>query len=170
MLSHFLLACLLWINSVPPENGSLLFLEHSSRIVERKTNSPHTHVAMILCEDGVPYVYEAVRDEGVHRVPLIEYLDEEKANVRIAFPARPFTSEEIESLQHYLNSQLGRRYSIRSYLKEEAVRGVHCSELIAQALLKIGILIEENCATVTPADIIDSVIEDEYGELTSLQL
>src|SRR5690606_18782057 len=136
------------------EDGSLLFLENSNRFVELFTGDGVTHVAVVLHDGGTPYVYEATPGE-VRRVPLKAYYAElgrinqgrdndRKIRAWLAQPAEPLSAREVAAMRGYLNSQIGRRYSVKGYVRGSS-DGIHCAEYAAQALVKASQLELQRC-------------------------
>jgi hypothetical protein len=143
-------------------DGSLLFVENGYNIVERFTDSSYSHVAIVL--DGV--VYEA-NPPDVRTYPLAEWFTNiGKANegsgspaiVEIVSPNRPYTKDELREMRTYLNEQVGRRYSVRGYLRKSPGDGIHCAEMCATALEKTGLVdfSTTNC-TFSPGTLRESV-------------
>jgi hypothetical protein len=139
-------ALVLGASPAPLETGTLLFLEHSNPIVAHWTRSDITHVAVAVREDSGTWIYEATPGE-VRRVVLDEYLQElarMNRNRRQPIRAWAMTPREAwpEAEQHalamFLASQVGRRYSVRNYLRRTTGDGVHCGELASSALERTG--------------------------------
>lgn len=126
-----------------PQDGSLLFIEGGNRIVQNNTDSTFTHVAIILKENDTFWVYEAVKPK-VRKIKLDDYYVEikqlnsrKKKNQRkvwIANPNTPLTKNQKTSIKNYLEKQLGRKYSVASYLSESPTDSIHCCELVGEAL------------------------------------
>lgn len=139
--------------TVPPSlefpelpTGTLLYLQHSNPLVARWTRSDVTHVALAVRREKTTWVYEATPGE-VRRVELQRYLEElsrqNQGNGRpmqlwALAPAEQFQDQECRRLEDFLDQQLGRRYSIRNYLRRRDGDGIHCGELAASALTETG--------------------------------
>lgn len=140
------------------EEGSLLVFKGSHRIVERWTNSPYTHVAVVLKNEKGLYVYEATKPEGVRKMPLRAFLDmvqkEDGIELYVMNPKHPFTVEQTSIMLEYLKSQMGRKYSILGYIRGQNVEGIHCSELISNMLEKIGVEFDQHAGKIAPIDLI----------------
>lgn len=129
------------------EDGTLLFLENSSNIVECYTDSSYTHVAVILSDEkGEQWLYNA-EPPRVRKYRVLEYFEtigkmnegtKSKVITSIVRPKRSYTQEEVASMRGYLDKQLGRRYSIRGFLRNLSGDGIHCSELCAAAVESTG--------------------------------
>lgn len=146
MLMFALSACLL--GSLDVQDGTILVLENSNRVVKVYTRSEVTHVAMILNVGGKPTVYEANPSE-VRRLPLSEYYaevgrinrrrdEDERIRLRLYQPMQPYTAAELQQLGTFFESQVGRRYSIRGYVRRKPGDGIHCAELVSTALVRTG--------------------------------
>jgi len=128
--------------SIKIPDGALLFVDHGSRIVECYTDSPTTHVAVVMYEDGVPYVYEA-EPPKVRRYRLTEWFEQygrqnegskRKAIITIFGSKSEDSSSELARKKEYLDDQVGRRYSLRGYIRRIPGDGIHCSEMTAEML------------------------------------
>ena len=154
-----LLAVALTILTAPPD-GSLLFLENSNPAVKHHTKSSITHVAIVLYEDGEAWVYEAEPPE-VKRKKFSEYIKEIKKLRRIrprlkVWTADPFDWEtvDLEAMKKYADSQLGRKYSIASWLRNRPSRGIHCGEYVLYVLEKGGLdTVSDRPWRASPGDI-----------------
>lgn len=143
-MHSILLLATLSLGSTNLSDGTLLYLTNSNRVVETVTQSDISHVAMIVNVDGSPYVYEAT-PAIVRRISLSAYQKElAETNRRRAVdmklfakrPKRAFTSKERKLVKSYLDQQLHRRYSVKSYVWKKSTAGIHCAELIATALTR----------------------------------
>lgn len=111
----------------------------------RNTNSDITHAAIILYQQGEPWVYEAVPPR-VRKVPLAEYrqLMEVKLHERhpttwfLMRPRIAYTTNELAAMRTYAERQLGRPYMLRGWWKGHEVRGIFCSQLIGDILEQSG--------------------------------
>ena len=56
------------------QTGTLLFSKGDCLAIKVYTNSPYTHVAAVVVQDGAPYVYDSQNGAGVRRLMLNEYL------------------------------------------------------------------------------------------------
>lgn len=147
-------------------DGSLLFLENSNLFVELYTGSGMTHVAVVVHEEGAPYVYEATPRE-VRRVTLDDYFAElgelnvrrregKKIRMWLAAPREPYTQKQLAAMRKLLASQVGRRYSIKGYVRGDS-DGIHCAELASRALCAANVLDIERCQDQSPADVLKQV-------------
>ena len=156
MYAMILLAML---NSIP--DGSLLFVEGGNDLVMSHTNSPYSHTAVIFNEDGKPYVYEAVRPV-VRKISVEDYFKLiEKLNIEqnksmklwIRYP-KDLTAENAAKMKEYSESQLGRKYRIRSYIRgEPQEKSIHCGELTTRTMIAGGMDVKDNPCDRTPRDI-----------------
>lgn len=151
-----------------PAEGSLIFLENCNSIVERATRGEIGHAALVFHEAGECFVYEATPGK-VRRVTLAEYHAElarlnqgRKADgairVWLLRPKTAYTAAETDQMQSYLDAQIGRRYSVRNYVKGKPAEtraggardGIHCAELTATTLNESGRYTFENCHRLNP--------------------
>jgi hypothetical protein len=158
-MNALLLAAALFFgaNSVP--DGTLLFLDNSNLFVELYTGSETTHVAVVLNERDAPWVYEATPHE-VRKLTLDDYYAElgklnqrrkesKKIRVQMLRPRAAYSAEEVAAMRGWLESQLGRRYSIKGYVRGKS-DGIHCAELAAHALCTSGALNLDRCQDECP--------------------
>jgi hypothetical protein len=134
-----------------PQDGSIIFLQDGFlvRPIERVTGSPLTHVAIILYESDGPYAFEATWPK-VCRTPLKDYYAElTKRQLKNFYlkrgfiwttiqPKKPYTPKQLESMKQYARSQLGRPYMMRGYWKNHEVKGIMCSQFVANCIEKSG--------------------------------
>jgi hypothetical protein len=121
------------------ENGN--YLNHIQAI----TGSNKTHAAIILYEDGMPYVYEASRPD-VHRYPLASYYEiieehyERLPKLKVYFiePKKEYTKEELIKMKIYANDQLGRAFGVGSYFSRRSLITIHCGEYVGNVIGKSG--------------------------------
>lgn len=153
--------------SVVIPDGSLLFLQHSNRHVERFTDSETTHVAIVI--DG--WVYEATPPE-VRRIKLEEYeselsLDQEKnkkLKVRLLLPKDDYAGNEVNQMRNYLDSKIGKPYTIWGYILGKPVGdGYHCSQLVSGSLNTTRKFVFENPPKVTPGGLEQIAIKKYQG-------
>jgi hypothetical protein len=154
------------------QDGTLLIIKHGHRIVQRRTDSPFTHVAVILRDRDGLNVYESTYPEGVRRVPINTYVEmisaeqqrKGRPQLYIMRPKRTITKQQTELMRRYAHSQLGRRYSARSFLTGRTTDGIHCSEFIGNVLSVGGIIAKCNTTLLAPKDIIN-LLSDWYEEM-----
>jgi hypothetical protein len=162
---------LLAVVSASPEigDGSLLFLENCNSVVQFATRDEIGHVALAFREGKETWVYEATPG-SVRRVTFTEYEQElarinerkrEPIRLWVLTPERKFTAAEITAMQEYLDDQLGRRYSIKNYVKGKPGDGTHCAELAANTLNHSGRFDLADSHTIHPAKLM-SIIEPEF--------
>jgi hypothetical protein len=127
-------------------DGSLLFLEGSNKPVSTVTRSEYTHVALVRNIGGRPWVYEATPAK-VRRVTLDTYLAEladqnrdrqERTRLWAYAPRTAYSPRQQTALARYTDAQIGRRYSVKGYLRGRDVDGIHCADFAATALESTG--------------------------------
>tara|TARA_Y100000034_G_scaffold78539_1_gene94397 strand:+ start:6553 stop:7101 length:549 start_codon:yes stop_codon:yes gene_type:complete len=168
MTSLLLLAALC---TTPLEDGTLIFIEHGRRIVELGTDATITHVAIVATDEkGVTWIYEATPPK-VRRVTLSTYYkeivelnkertEENKQHMRmwVMRPNVRYAASKVKKLKLYLDSQLGKRYSILSYITRRPGVGCHCGEFVSHALKRVGIELEHPCKE-SPQTVIEKVVK-----------
>jgi hypothetical protein len=132
-------------------DGTLLFVENGYNIVERFTDSSYSHVAIVV--DG--QVYEANPPKVIKYSVEDWFTNIGKNNEGIGSPAiveallpnTPYSEAELKAMREYLEKQVGRRYSVKGYLKKHAGDGIHCAEMCSAALETTGRINfeSENC-------------------------
>ena len=177
--------------SPPPPDGTLLFLENCSSLVERTTRGQIGHAALVFHDEGTCWVYEATPTK-VRRVALADYYaelvrlnarrdDSEKIRTWLLVPKTPYTATEVEKMREYLDAQIGRRYSVRNYVRSKpgevhatkvgpalvqvtvessgkSAGGIHCAELTSTTLNASGRYAFENCHKIHPQALYTAVL------------
>ncbi|MCU0880725.1 MAG: hypothetical protein MUF06_23390 [Pirellulaceae bacterium] len=134
--------------SINLPEGTLLFLTNASSVVERSTGGEIGHVALAFAEEGQTYIYEATPAK-VRRVSQDEYFAElarinrrrdadEQVEARAMRPKRAYTDAELAAMRSFLSEQIGRRYSVKNYVKGKPGDGIHCAELASTTLNESG--------------------------------
>ena len=127
-MTSFALVAAMMCGTAGWDSGSVLILEHSNKPVSSFTGSAITHVALLMEIGGNPWVYEATPGK-VRRVPLNTYRSElgelnerrsKKTRLWIMEPEDEFTRGQLLKLKAFLDSQLGRRYSVKGYVRGKA--------------------------------------------------
>ena len=150
---------------ITPTDGSLLFVENGNQVVQNHTDSTLSHVAIILKEENDFWVYEATPPK-VRKILLSDYYAEVKSlnskkkesrkmKLWMANPTKPFTAAQKETMKKYLEGELGRKYSIGSYLNGRAGKGIHCGELVGNALRLANLKFTDNTCQDDPWDVWD---------------
>lgn len=149
---------------IAPVDGTILFLENSKKIVRKVTDSNITHVALIMNVDGKSWVYEA-EPPRVRRVPLMTFYQEigernrdgdESIRIWLMPPNQGFNRTQRKRMLTYLDHQLGRRYSIKNYVRDVHGDGIHCAQLTANTLCLSGRFSFKNTASLSPARLVTS--------------
>ena len=177
---HTLLAvAALSIGSPRIENGALIYLERSNAIVEQYTGSNVSHVAIAINIGQQPWIYEATPAK-VRRVPLEEYYAEikrlnqgrgRKIRMYVMAPREKFTWREIRAMKTYLDGQLGRRYSVKGYVRNRPASGIHCAELIADTLAYSGRIKFAETHRLSPGVLVTKVsVTYEAGTRTEIRV
>lgn len=163
MLQHLplLLATLLGPNLDDPstwEDGTVLLLQDSNAVVAAVTDSRVTHVAMLFQDKTQPMVYEATPDK-VRRIALAHYLqeiavlNERRSHPMKVYALRPrlaFPEDQAKKMLKFANGEIGRRYSVKSYVRDKQADGVHCSEFASRVLNSSDRYSLKNFHRITP--------------------
>jgi hypothetical protein len=140
--------------------GTLLFMTNASSVVELTTRGQIGHAAIVMHDAGAAWVYEACPGK-VRRVPVDEYFvelarinkrrdDEDRVQVFALSAKKPYASEDGARMRTYLETQVGRRYSIKNYVRGKPYDGIHCAELAASALNQSGRYAFQDCHEIHP--------------------
>jgi hypothetical protein len=175
----------------PPADGTLIFLENCSSIVERATHGQIGHAALVFRDGETCYVYEATPSK-VRRVTWADYNAElarinqrkdadERIKVWLLRPKTTYSEAEVAKMRDYLNAQIGRRYSVRNYVRgkpgevhsakvgpvelqvavetdDKSAGGIHCAELTSTTLNQSGRYAFENCHKINPQALYTSLL------------
>lgn len=165
-MSQLLLLAVLVPAAVDIPDGSLLVLKDSNKPVTRWTGSDITHVAVIVEHDNRKWVYEATPAK-VRRVSLLNYCAEiaelntrrkKQTRVLMLKPKQPYTTNQLEVMRKYMTTQIGRRYSIKGYVRDRQVDGIHCAHFASSALSSTGRFeFPEEHFAISPAEFFDHV-------------
>ena len=154
------------------DDGSLLFLQNCNSVVEFSTGNEIGHVALAFREQGETWVYEATPGK-VRRVTFAAYQEElarlnarrgkrEPIRLWVVAPEKKYAASETAAMQEFLDEQLGRRYSVKNYVRGKPGDGTHCAELAANTLNRSGRFALEDCHKIHPAQLL-TIIEPEYS-------
>ena len=163
----------------PLEDGTLLFMENCSSLVQRATHSNLGHVAIVMNEGEEPWVYEAIPG-SVRRLKAAEYyaelsrlnarkLEDKQIRTLVLRPERPFNETERHAMRQYLDEQIGRRYSVKGYVRGKEVAGIHCAELASHMLNESGRYQWEGCHSITPHKL-QELVDPTYQDPVALEL
>ena len=117
-------------------------------MVELTTRGKIGHVALVLADGNDSFIYEATPAQ-VRRVTTSDYYaelarlnqrrdDDEQIRVWAVPPKKAYSVAEVTKLRTYLDDQVGRRYSVRNYVRDKPGDGIHCAELASTALNQTG--------------------------------
>lgn len=178
MIGTILLASVLSVSASPESSssipistirdGTLIYLENSNKIVQSTTDAEITHVAMIFEDESQHWVYEAT-PARVRRLTLQQYVREigmlnadrdEPMTMWIMQPQESYPETEARRMQQFLKKQIGRRYSIQSYVRGQRREGIHCAELAGDTLDRAQRYEFQRTYKRTPAAVIAAVQSD----------
>lgn len=163
-MQSFAIAALILCGTTEWNDGSLVVLHHSNKMVAGWTDSEVTHVALLLNIDGQPWVYEATPGK-VRRVPMPSYREELRAlnanrrrptRMFVLQPKRSYSQQQVAEMRTYLNEQIGRRYSVKGVVRRKPSDGIHCAEYVATALIRSGRYRVTNAHLLHPATIVQT--------------
>jgi hypothetical protein len=149
-------------------DGTLLFLENCSSVVERATKGEIAHVALVFADGSESWVYEATPAK-VRRVTANEYFAElsrlnhrrdadEQIGVIALSPRVAYQPGEIAKMRDFLDGQIGRRYSVKNYVRGKPYDGIHCAELASNTLNASGRYAFEDCHKIDPQALYTAVL------------
>lgn len=172
---HSLLLCLSFLlggaaeRPAIPADGTLIFLENCNSIVELTTRGQIGHAALVFHDPEGCWVYEATPAK-VRRVTLDEYYaelarlnkrrdDDDQIRVWLLRPMAAYTETEAAKMREHLDTQVGRRYSVRNYVRSNpSTGGIHCAELTSTTLNQSGRYNFENCHKINPQALYAAVL------------
>ena len=167
-MNTLLLLASLACSASPLDDGTLIFLENANSVVKVTTGGKIGHVALVMSDQGRPWIYEAT-PARVRRVTPETYYeelarinakrdeDEKKIRMLAVAPQRSYTDAEKAAMREFLSSQMGRRYSVMNYVKDKDGDGIHCAELAGQTLNASGRYSFDEPRSVHPARFYDLV-------------
>ena len=140
------------------QTGTLLFNRGDCLAIKVYTNSPYTHVAAVVIEDGRPMVYDSMNHVGVRRQTLEKYLASQRPDVIHVFqPRKAFSKQRTEVFRKALKQELGRPYAIKHHLTGRRADGLHCSEYVTDALQASRLLHANRPQKVSPASLVEGI-------------
>ena len=121
-----------------PREGDIVFqtsLSSQSKAIQIATDSPYSHVGVVLFRDGQPYVFEAV--QPVRFTPLKAWLARGKDRRYVAKRTRrPLTQIAVAQFHRQANEFVGRPYDLTF---EWSDTRMYCSELVWKLYKAAGI-------------------------------
>jgi hypothetical protein len=85
----------------------------------------------------------------------------------VARPKKSYTQEQLAIMKKYADSQIGRPYSIKGYLRSQPVEGTFCSEYLAEMLNQAHVT-NIKPVTLSPANLWRSLYMDfNFTEIRS---
>jgi Permuted papain-like amidase enzyme, YaeF/YiiX, C92 family len=139
--------------------GTLLFSQGDCLAVKVYTQSPYTHVAAVVIEDGRQWIYDSQNGIGVRRLPLEKYLAAERpCRFHVFQPNVNFSEARTRRFAGHLESQLGRPYAIAHHVTGERADGLHCSEYVTDALIRCEVLRAKQPSRVSPASLVEGLL------------
>jgi hypothetical protein len=149
-------------------DGTLIFLENCHSVVQFATKGDIAHVAPVFRDEGKCFVYEAAPGK-IHRVPLDDYYaelarinqrrdDDNQVRIWLLKPQVAYTASETSAMRDFLDEQIGRRYSVKNYVRGKPYDGIHCAELTSNMLNRSGRYEFENCHKIHPQSLYGAVL------------
>ena len=155
------------------QTGALIFSEGDCLAVRIFTASPYTHVAVVVAaEDETRWVYDSTGGVGVRRLTLQQYLTTQApTQIHVHRPQQPLTTAQTNTLQAYLDAQMGRPYAISHHVTGKRCEGLHCAEYVTDALMAIDLIRAQQPPKVSPASLREGVtLHNVYTPGRSIQL
>jgi hypothetical protein len=159
-------------------DGSILYLTNSSKAVHLITDSKISHLALLLSDSKKhQWVYEATPSR-VRRIPLLEYHHElsilntgrdQPMRLFAMVPTKAYSATQLKRMQGYLSAQLGRRYSVKGYVRKKQAKGIHCAELVSRAVERTGRAQFKQTYAMSPGEVV-SQVSKVYNEPTRLRI
>jgi hypothetical protein len=141
------------------QTGTLIASQGPCVAVKVFSDSKYTHVAAVVVENKVPYVYESTSGPGVRKLPLEDYLrSQNPAAVFLLHPQKPLTERQRERFVEHLESELGRPYGIKHHLTGERAEGIHCAEYVIDALVATRLMKVNRAPRVSPGSLVKGVV------------
>jgi len=168
------LLCLVVTGELPTSlpDGTVIAVTGGSRIIMRHTGSRYTHTAIVFNGADGPYVYEATKPY-VRRVALAKYEAAfttaarqyprwDATRIEVWVPKIPYTASEIAAMRSWAVAQLGRKYSLLSYVfgRRKVRPGIHCTAYVSWILNKSGKYRFCTPQLVTPGQLVSSIASD----------
>jgi hypothetical protein len=151
------------------QTGTLLFNRGDCLAIKVYTNSPYTHVAAVVVEQGSPYVYDSMNGVGVRRLSLEQFLKTQRPDVIHVFqPIEPFSKRRTEIFRQALDRELGRPYAIKHHLTGKRSKGLHCSEYVTDALLSTRLIKVKRPPKVSPASLVKGILQSDLYRPTRM--
>lgn len=142
--------------------GTLIFSQGDCLAVKAYTQSPYTHVGIVVRRNETVIVYDSTAGKGVRCQTLANYLeDQNPAEIYVFHPRKPLTAEKSRQLEVYLDGQLGRPYDIAHHVTGKRSEGVHCAEYATDALMSCRMMHAERPSRVSPASLAVGIVESK---------
>jgi len=147
------------------QDGSLLVFEHSNKPVAQVTGSSITHVAILFHHGDTQWVYEATPAK-TRRLKLTDYQNElgeldrhrgRPTRVSVLEPSYPYSELQIEQMRAHAASRIGRRYSVKGYVRGKESDGIHCAQLAAATLAASGRFRFDKAYAISPGELVANV-------------
>ncbi len=164
-MSPILLTTILLSATPSANDGALLVFRGGSKPVAVATGSDITHVAVVLRHGSDDWVYEATPAK-VRRLTLTAYRSElatashskgKPAAISLMCPKQPYTSAQLKRMRDYAAAQIGRRYSIKGYVRGKEFDGMHCAHFAAATLESSGRFNVDEEYAMTPGQLVAGV-------------
>ncbi|WP_373653089.1 YiiX/YebB-like N1pC/P60 family cysteine hydrolase [Schlesneria sp. DSM 10557] len=140
------------------QTGSLIFSQGDCLAVKVFSRSSYTHVGGVVAKDGQFIVYDSMNGAGVGKTSLEEYVRRQTpSTLHIVHPTAPFSSSKAAAFEQHLESQLGRKYSVKHHLTGKRCDGLHCAEYMTDALMNAEVLFAKQPPRVSPGSLFEGV-------------
>lgn len=181
-MQGLLLSLAMALGAAPGEawpSGTLIFLENCNSVVEFSTGDEIGHVALVFPEGKKIWIYEATPGK-VRRVTWSEYEVElarinarrkadDQMRVLALIPQKAYTLQETAAMRKFLDDQIGRRYSVKNYVRDKPGDGIHCAELASTTLTRSGRYDFSDFHAIHPAALF-ALVQPTYEPAQTLEL
>jgi hypothetical protein len=161
-----------------PTDGMLVVLRDSNVIVKEYTHSSWTHIGILLKLDGEFRVFEAAPG-AVRKVTVAEFFRDStpsrftgrRAGPLVYFvpPRTPFSANEVTAMRDFAVQQIGRRYSVKGFLRGRPVEGMNCAQFVAATLQQTGRVRFVNTFNQTPSSVLQ-LTRSLYADMVPVPL
>jgi hypothetical protein len=113
------------------KDGDIIFQSsrsHQSKAIEEATNSPYSHCGILIYENGIPFVYEAIQPVGKRK--LTDWIESGVDGKYVLMRLKDSTVLniiKIEKIKEFVKNQFGKNYDTYFSWNDKEW---YCSELI----------------------------------------
>ena len=153
------------------ETGNLIFFSgenFSSKFIRCATNSPWSHIGIIVMRGNIPFLWECDRGNGMKEGARLIPLKNKFIYYKIGAFAKLTSPINIENLDQFIRSHMNvdLQTSVHPYIMslfsgcQRPENAWYCSELVAKTYQALGVIPENVCCTsITPKDFFTGDVE-----------